>query len=570
MGIIGAILFMSINPLRWKNDLTKEELLPIILEQAIRFIVGGIWSYIGIYYVLIDATFSGFAIWWALPIFIAIVIDGFVIKNSYDIKNSETIGKIWLGLGILGCVIYIFMITIYPASTMKERYKFVKEFVTVTQSNIPDTDTNNIGIVSEKTAKRTGGMSLSNFDNSSMYKDGTYSKQIVNNDTKWVSPIEFESSVKAIGSDKKTPGYLIVDSNNPDENAVSVKSNYTYMSSAVFSRDLARLVHFKYPTKIVIDSWFELDDNGKGNCIVALGQKKFFRFLNVQDSIAIVNPDTGEMTKYNMDEIPEWVDIAFSSNLAEKYANIYGGNSKGFWARYFAASDQFKLTTWTWETENGNISGDDAWSIITDSNNNMWYTSDCENLNSSNKSIVGYIMISTKTGKITYYDKVRGVNGKAFGENAIQLFKEKVGWVPVEPTIYTIFEQITWYSTIVDENGQIQKYVLGKVSNGEIAYGDTFNGAINAYKKLLSADGLVTAPSASSESKKVTGLVERIIVGNPTKILIQNSDKIFVIENEVSPYAQFTVNGDNIEISYNDTNSTEVYAYEFFNKSLNK
>ncbi len=179
-------------------------------------------------------------------------------------------------------------------------------------------------------------------------------------------------------------------------------------------------------------------------------------------------------------------------------------------------------------------------------------------------------MISTKTGKITYYDKVRGVNGKAFGENAIQLFKEKAGWVPVEPTIYTVFDQITWYSTIVDENGQIQKYVLGKVSNGEVAYGDTFNGAINAYKKLLSADGLVKAPSASSESKKVTGLVERIIVGNPTKILLQNSDKIFVIDNEVSPYAQFTSNGDNIEISYNDTNSTEVYAYEFFNKSLNK
>lgn len=203
MGIIGAILFLSINPLRWKIAFQSKEVLSIIIEQAIRLVVGGIWSWLGIYFALIETSFSGFVIWWGLPILIAIALDGYIVKESYSGEKTELVGKVWLGIGVLGIVAFLLMVTIYPASTMKARYIFVNELATVTESSIPDTDTNNIGIISEKTARRTGSMLVSEFANSSRYEDGIYSKQILNDETKWVSSIEFESSGKAIGETKK-------------------------------------------------------------------------------------------------------------------------------------------------------------------------------------------------------------------------------------------------------------------------------------------------------------------------------------------------------------------------------
>lgn len=569
MGFICALFFISLNPLTWITDLKEKSTVSIVLKQVSRFILGAIWSWIGIYFVLIDLTFSGFIIWWGLPISILLLIDGYFLKDNCSKDSYSTVGKVQLILGIILCVAYVGMITIYPASTMKGRYNYVKDFVTVEHSNIPATNTDNIGIVSAKTAKRTGSMVVPEFGNASLYEDGTYSKQVIKSETEWVSPIEFESNIKALG-DKIAPGYVTVNSNNPNEKAEVVKDEYKYMPSAVFSKDLARHVHFAFPTKIVIDSWFQVDDNNKGYWIVAIGHKEFFRFLNVQDSIVVVDPVTGEMQEYANNKAPTWIENVISGEIAESYGNIYGGNSRGFWSRYFAPVDQFKLTTWTWKVGEDTISGDDAWSIIVDANNEMWYTSDCENLNDSNKSILGYMMISARTGKITYYDKVRGVNGKAFGENATQIFKEKTGWYPVEPTIYTIFDEITWYSTIIDENGQIQKYVMGPVSNGKVAIGDTFDGVTNAYKKLLSEEGIINAPSSSSEDKKVSGKVVRVIAGDTTKILIQDNDKIFVIDSITSPYAQFTQIGDEVEISYGDTNDITVYVNKYYNKSLNK
>jgi len=89
-------------------------------------------------------------------------------------------------------------------------------------------------------------------------------------------------------------------------------------------------------------------------------------------------------------------------------------------------------------------------------------------------------------------------------------------------------------------------------------------------ENTISGDGIVNIPSSSSESKKINGIVVRVIVGDTTKVLLKDSDKIFVVESATSPYAQFTENGDEVEISYNDTKDIKVYVSNFFNKSLNK
>ena len=255
--------------------------------------------------------------------------------------------------------------------------------------------------------------------------------------------------------------------------------------------------------------------------------------------------------------VPEWVDAIIPGDVAEQYGKYYGENKNG-WLAKFAPTDQFTLTTWE---------GDDAWSIIYDENGVMWYATDTTTMN-ADKSMVGYMMINARTCEIKYYPNVSGLNGKGISENFIQLYKEKEGWSPVEPTLYNIYGTLTWFSTMVDENGAIQAYCLGD-TKGNVIGETTMNAALISYKRMLATANLGTQdPTEDNSTQTVEGTVKRVIItGSTTKILL-DTNQVFVVEESVSNMAQFTQPGDTVKISYLDTQEDVYYVTEFVNTTL--
>lgn len=518
--------------------------------QIVRIVLGLVWGVIGVHFFLVPCTtIPMWLMYWGWLIIICHGID-FFAKFDYD--ENVVIDSIIVGAMVL---MYIGM-GVFALSQTKAQYSFAKEYVTVIESAVPETATENIGIVSEKTAHRLANPKIAEFGNSSKYTLGTYTKQSINGTLVWVTPVEYASTMRANGS---TPGYLVVDAFDTSKDVEIVDGNkFNYMPSAIWSKDLRRHVRKELPRKLLFDAMLQIDNEGTAYWVVPYGHYKSFVCLPVVDGVAVVNPTNGAIDCYAVSEAPEWIDAIIPGDIAEKYGNWYGQNKHGWWAKAFAPTDQFQLTRWE---------GDDAWSIVYDETGDMWYTTDTTTMN-ADKSMVGYMMINARTCEIKYFPNVSGLNGKGISENFIQLYKEKTGWSPVEPTLYNIYGTLTWFSTMVDENGAIQAYCLGD-TKGNVVGETTMDSALSAYKRLLTTVSLgTTDPTENSELKTIEGTVKRvIIVNNLTKILLE-TNQIFVIEETVSNIAQFTQLGDAVKISYLDTQEDEYYVVEFVNSTL--
>ncbi len=519
------------------------------ISNGIRAIAGLLWGLFATQICLAICTVPVWFMWWGIPIVICSAIDAFY---HFDNCNS-VLGTVNTVLSIGVTVFYLVMITIYPASITKATYEFADAYVTIVDSEVPATEVSNIGLVSEKTAHRIANPKIAEFGNSSKYTLGTYTKQYLNGEMVWVTPVEYAGFWRAKGS---TPGYIIVDSFDTLKDVKSVEDNkFYYMPSAKWSKDLLRHVHNELPTKELFDYMFQVTDDGLAYWIVPYGHYEHFVYLPVVEGVAIVNPTTGAIDIYEKDEVPEWVDAIIPGDIAEKYGNYYGKNKHGFWAK-IAPTDQFQLTTWA---------GDDAWSIVYDENGTMWYATDTTTLN-SDKSMVGYMMINARTGDIKYFPNVSGLNGMGISQNFTQLYKEKTGWSPVEPTLYNIYNTLTWFSTMVDENGAIQAYCLGD-TKGNVVGEITMEAALSAYKRMLTTSS-IDKPTENKDLKSVEGTVKRVItLENSCKILL-DTNQIFVVEKTVSAMAQFTSEGDYVKISYLDTQEDEFYVITFTNVTL--
>jgi hypothetical protein len=180
------------------------------------------------------------------------------------------------------------------------------------------------------------------------------------------------------------------------------------------------------------------------------------------------------------------------------------------------------------------------------------------------------MMINARTCEIKYYPNVTGLNGKGISENFIQLYKEKTGWSPVEPTLYNIYGNLTWFSTMVDENGAIQAYCLGD-TKGNVVGETTMNAALVSYKRMLATANLGNQdPTEDNTAQTVEGTVKRVIITGSTTKLLLDTNQVFVIEESVSNMAQFTQPGDLVNIKYLDTQEGVFYATEFVNKTLSE
>lgn len=546
--IVGMLAMMTTNLGRWQENYRK----PVYwLEQAGRMLVGLIWGLIGTQLALLDINPSSWFIWFGIPVVVVHLFDIFVayVMEPKVVANIvETVVIIVAGVG------YLFLVTIYPISIAKSTYELANSYVTIVDTAVPETETSNIGLVSEKTAKRVANPKIAELGNSSKYTLGTFTKQSINGEVVWVTPVEYGDFMRAKGG---TSGYFVVDAFDTATEVQVKEDTYYYMPSAIFSKDLKRHVRSEMPTKVLFDEMFQVDDEGNAFWVVPYGYYKYYRFVPVIEGVAIVNPTSGEMTSYSLDEVPAWVDTIIPGDIAEKYGKYYGENEHGLWAQ-LAPTDQFTLTVWE---------GDDAWSIVYDEEGSMWYATDTTTLN-TDKSMVGYMMINARTCEIKYYPNVTGFNGSGISQNFTQIYKEKTGWSPVEPTLYNIYGTLTWFSTMVDENGSIQAYCLGD-TKGNVVGETTMNEALISYKRMLATANLGTQdPTENSDVKTVEGTVKRIIITNGRTKILLDTNQVFVIEETVSNMAQFTQPGDAVKISYLDTQETEYYVVEFVNLTL--
>ena len=198
-----------------------------------------------------------------------------------------------------------------------------------------------------------------------------------------VSALEYAGFFKWLNNKANgVKGYVTV---NPVTMSASFQSSegMKYVPSAFFSEDAYRYLWSKYPTLLLDNLHFEIDESGKPYYVASIVEKTIGLFGGKTISGCLVlDPVSGEINKYKVEDIPKWVDVVFYGDLICEQYNWYGMFRNGYLNSIFAKKDCKQVTT--------------------------YYTSDEEAMDEAPVSDYGYV---AKDGDIWIYTGVTSVNG---------------------------------------------------------------------------------------------------------------------------------------------------------------
>ncbi|PGK52498.1 hypothetical protein CN918_32455 [Priestia megaterium] len=499
------------------------------------------------YLSMLDVTFGA---WFT---HIAWIIAIIWIAEYYSFyRKQNTFGLLLYTLGLLVLFISLYLASIYPMTIASDKYDAVSGIEKKTE--LPQTDEQNIVSVPLVYAKYKAEKLIGELKNYSYYDLGVYTIQKIDGKLKYVTPIEFSEFSTWRRSGKKVPGYIIVDALDENAEAKLVKKTMKYVPSSYFGDNLIRKVRKKYPQDILLGASFEPDDKGNPYYTVPYGHYDKFRRITKVDGIILFNPNTGNMKKYTMKNIPSFIDQVIPSSLASTYNTWYGKYVMG-WLNSWWGKKEVKLPT------KGGFDGNVA--PVFDNKRHMNLFTDFTTLNQNASSMVGYSMVNARTGKYIFYtgQNINGLINGGSAKNAVNKTYTKDKWVGTQPMLYNVYGEMTWFLPVVDKDGLLRSYALVNAKDPKVlATSDTKQKTFETYKRLLvtKLNGKNVKPGSGLEMKKITGTVisKEVVAKDDVITYIQvdtDKKKVYQLSLSKDPYSVVLEKGTNITVTYVDS-----------------
>lgn len=400
------------------------------------------------------------------------------------------------------------------------------------------------------------------------YDLGELAIQKIDNQLYWVAPIEYKGFFKWWQGDT-VPGYIRVSAEDQRATAEVVKARMKYVPSAWLGENLYRRVRAQYPDVVLMNASFEPDEKGKPYYAVSYGSYEKYRRVRDVEGVILFDPSNGEMKKYARNKVPAFVDQVIPADVAIERNQWFGKYKHGFLNSLFGKRDVHIPTEWD--------EGEDEVIAAFDRSMRMHWVTDHTRDEEDAGSMVGYTMMDSRTGKITYYTGVDGLlNGSSAANVVSKTFKEKQ-WEAPAPILYNVYGENTWVLPVLDGNDVFRKVMLVNARDEKVyAYGDTKREALNKYQYAISTnlENDEATPTNQSEQKKEKGKViavykDRISEENVVvQFLIEGNDKIFTVNSSKFPYAVFLEKGHKVAFSYLETKEKVVAVKTFQNESL--
>ena len=292
---------------------------------------------------------------------------------------------------------------------------------------------------------------------------------------KKVSNLEYDDFFKWIANNSKgVPGMVMVDPVKSDAEYIELSTPMIYVKSAFFGQDLMRKLRFEYPTKIFDSVSFEIDDNKNPYYIVSCVKPRVGLFgAKDINEVIIFNPCDGSSTLYKLEDVPSWVDIVFTGNLACEKFDWQGLYSGGF-LNSIIGNVGCKKTT-----------DDYGYVALKD---DVWYFTGVTSV-TADKSNVGFMLSNARTGEYKFYPVIGAEEHSAMSAAEGQV--QEKGYVASFPSLVNVSGQATYILVLKDDTGIVKLYALVNVENYSIvATGTTQAAVMSAYKKLLQQNNI--------------------------------------------------------------------------------
>lgn len=360
-----------------------------------------------------------------------------------------------------------------------------------------------------------------------------------------LSNLEYAGFFKWLNNHKNgVPGYVMVDPVNISAEYVKLTDPLKYVDSAYFGEDLSRALRFRYPTKIIHNVTFEIDDNGTPYYIVACAKPKvaLFGALDINEVITF-NPCDGSSEIYKVEDAPAWIDTVFTGYLATEKYDWFGMLSNGFWNSVIGNRD-CKVTT-----------DDFGYIMIED---DVWYFTGVTSV-TSDKSNIGFIISNARTGEYKFYPVVGAEEYSAMSsaEGEVQEKRYKASF----PSLINVSGQATYIMVLKDDAGIVKLYALVNVEHYTVvATGDTQASAKRAYIEKLKQEGII-APETEISGGEAYESAD-ITVKDVRMAVLDGQSVVYITDADGTVYKQYLANdeslilvapGDMITVKYTDT-----------------
>ena len=534
IGIASLLVLIPFSKNRKANEDKKRN--PIVGALIALFVLILILVFTFYYFSNLDRNLS--SLW---PFVIIITAAGAIFSSG-----MERIIKAILFTGSLLIGVYFLTAPIFNAD---EKYEYAKmeEKVEIKAFDEKETPAS----VPPEFARNKMKKAFGQVPNTSYYELGQLQIQKVNGEFVYIAPVEFSGFFKWWNGDQ-TPGYFTLSATDSSANPKFMKSEMAYTPSSYFNKNIERHIRMQFPKHIFYgDVQLEIDDDGKPYYIRTFGDFVSARNGFTAKGIVAVDPKSGEITAYNLVDVPDFIDGAVSPEAVSLQNSYFGKYVHGFWNSKFGKSD-VKLPSD--EGTEANVSP------IFVENGDMYYFTDFTSPKEGVDSMLGYSLTNSRTGEATYYT---GNLEESYmdSQGALQIIDKKFiekKWHGEMPILYNFYGEASWLTPVLDSNGFLQNYFIVSAANQEISvYGTTPNQALKQYKTALQRGGGTVDGHSNAEEKQRSGTVVRVYKeksGDYTIIsFLLDHQQSYVISSENNPLAIYLQEGDKVNIHYLET-----------------
>ena len=308
---------------------------------------------LGIYYytALPALNIHSAEFWIFLGVLILLIAALFAKKkglNRYDLKESKGLKVI---LGVFAAVVIVYLAGALLSSPIVNADKYQKLMTVETgefAADIEELSFDQIPLLDRDSAALLGNREMgsmvdmvSQFDVDDIYSQINYQDRPYR-----VTPLKYASIIKWFTNRSEgIPAYIRINMADQTTELVQLEEGIKYTTSEHFNRNIYRHLRFAHPTYIYGELSFEIDEEGVPYWIAPV--KKFNIGLfggETVGKVVICNAINGEMTTYDIEDVPQWVDRAYSADLLVQLYDYYGTLKHGFLNSVLSQKDCLKTT----------------------------------------------------------------------------------------------------------------------------------------------------------------------------------------------------------------------------------
>ena len=412
--------------------------------------------------------------------------------GKYESKKYEKITYLPFVLPILMVPAFVIcMISSAEIFNAKNYANIIQvEQVESGEAILSEKDAGSIALMDTSSAKQLGDREIGAIENFSAFNvSEEYIQLNIKEDAVKVAPLEYIGLFKWMSNrNEGVTGYVSVSPTTMTADYVKLEKGMKYIPSAYFNEDLYRHLHYQYPTLILSNIHFEVDEDGKPFYVSSVYDYTIGIFGGqIVVGAVITDPVTGESEYYDVADIPQWVDYVFPGDLICSLYDIAYKNVNGFWnGTSFGANTGCMQTTKidSYYEEDGEVyieAGTDYGYIAKDGDIYVYTGVTSMAADSSN---LGFIMVNERTGEYKYF-AVSSANEQS-AMNAAQGEVQQYGYVASFPTLINVDNELAYIGVLKDNSGLVKMYYMVNVKDyGKVVVADSRETCVTKYAEKL-------------------------------------------------------------------------------------